>query len=352
MKPTSKKLILGTAIALASGMAQAAEVDFYGHISQAAMFVDDGTNSESYIVDTSNSASRVGVKASQKAGELTYGAHLEVQFSNNPSSKVTSTTKSISPEFEERHVNVYIKGGFGKVSIGQGDGAANGNTERDLSGTSLASFTNPTSLGGAAQFIDANGGGNVTLKKAMSNLDFESRYDRLRYDLPKLGGFLVSVSQGVKGNNDVTELGVRRVFKLDENGVIHAAAGYSMESKDGVADQETTVGGSVSWRGNSGLNLTAGYSTVSDDDQANPDADFFTMKGGYIFGKNAVSLRYAVANDLVKDGDEATSWVLGYVHKPAKNLDLFASFGLHSLDRSGASFDDITVLTTGLRFKF
>ncbi|MBE9398923.1 porin [Pontibacterium sp. N1Y112] len=353
MKPSSKKLIIGSALAVASGLAQAAEVKFYGHVNQAAMFADNGTDSETFIVDNTNSATRVGVKASQKTEDgLTYGAHIEVQFQSNPSNKVTPTTKTISPEFKERHVNVFVKGDFGKLSLGQGDGAANGNVERDLSGTQIISFTNPSLLGGSINFIDANSTTTVGLSKAMSDLDFESRYDRLRYDLPKLGGVDLAMSMGVKGNNNVTEFGARRLFDLGDNGKLFAAAGFSSESKGGSAGDEQTVGGSISWRAKSGLNLTAAYSTVSDDNAGNPDADFYTVKAGYIFGKNAVSLRYAVANDLVMAGDEANSIVLGYVHKPTKNLDLYAGFAIHSLDRSGANFDDISVLTTGLRVKF
>lgn len=352
MKPCSKKLILGSALAVASGMAQAVEVDFYGQINQAAMFADNGTDSDTYIVDNTNSSTRVGVKASQAVGELTYGAHLEAQYQSNPSNSVTPTAKTVSPELKERQINVWVKGAFGKLSIGQGDGAANGNIERDLSGTKVVDLANPALLGGAMVFDDAGSSTTVALKKAVSDLDFESRYDRLRYDLPKLGGFKFSVSQGVKGNNNVTELGVRRVFDLGDNGKLVAAAGYSSEDKGGAAGDETHVGGSVAWKAKSGLNLSAAYSSQQDDNASNPDADFYTVKAGYIFGKNAVSLRYAVTNDLVAAGDEAESVIFAFVHKPAKNLDLYAGFGTHSLDRSGADFDDIKVLTTGVRFKF
>jgi len=352
MKPCTKKVMLGSALLAAAGFAQAAEVKFYGHVNQAVMFADNGTDSETYIVDNTNSATRVGVKASQEVGELTYGAHIEVQFQSNPSNKVTPTTKTISPEFKERHVNVYLKGAFGKVSLGQGDGAANGNVERDLSGTQIVSFTNPSLLGGGLSFIDANGGSSVGLSKAINDQDFESRYDRLRYDLPTLGGFKFAVSQGVKGNNDVTEVGVRRLFDLGDNGKLFAAAGFSSEDKGGAADRENTVGGSISWRAKSGFNLTAAYSAVSDDNAGNPDSDFYNLKAGYIFGKSAVALRYANGSDFVKAGDDASTISLGFVHKPMKNLDLYAGLARHSLDRDGANFDDITVLTTGLRFKF
>ncbi|WP_027856500.1 porin [Marinobacterium jannaschii] len=353
MKPCSKNLVIGTALAVSSGVVQAVELDFYGQINQAMMATDNGTDSETFIVDNTSSSTRVGLVAAHEVDDLTFGAHFEAQFQSNPSNKVTSTTKSISPEFEERHVNVFVKGAFGKISIGQGDGAANGNVERDLSRTSVISFTNPSLLGGNINFIDANSSTTVALKKAMSDLDFESRYDRLRYDLPKLGGFQVAVSHGVKANNNVTEIGARRLFDLGSGGHLFAGAGYSVESKGGTAGDEVTVGGSASWRAKSGFNLTAAYSTVSDDNPANPDADFYTVKAGYILNKkNAVSVRYAVANDLVSEGDTADSIVLGYVHSPTKNIDLYAGYGIHGLDRSGANFDDISVLTTGLRVKF
>ncbi len=78
-----------------------------------------------------------------------------------------------------------------------GDGAANGNIERDLSGTNVVSFANPALIGGALSFIDRGAGDEVALKSAMSDQDFESRYDRLRYDAPSLGPVNLSVTKGV-----------------------------------------------------------------------------------------------------------------------------------------------------------
>lgn len=351
MKKIVFPLLAGTAVTLCSTPGFAVEVDFYGQVNQALMSADDGETSETYIVDNINSGTRLGVKVSHELEDgLFAGAHVELGYNPNKSNAVTPTSKTIDGEFKERHVNAWLAGSFGKVSIGQGDGAANGNVERDLSGTQVILWTNPALLGGALSFNETAAGADVQFKKAMSDLDFESRYDRLRYDLPSFGAFKASFSQGVKGNNNVTELGARANFQVA--GKLTAALGYSTESKGGNAGDEVTIGGSVSWLHASGFNLTGAYSTLSDDNPANPDATFSAVKVGYKKGKHAVALRYAVTEDLAALGDEATTIGVGYVFKPIKRVELYAGINNNSLDRSGSNFDDINVVTVGTRIKF
>lgn len=70
------------------------------------------------------------------------------------------------------------------MSLDRSDGATNGNIERDLSGTNVVSFADPALVGGAFTFIDEATGDELALKTVMSEENFESGYDRLRYDVP------------------------------------------------------------------------------------------------------------------------------------------------------------------------
>lgn len=327
-------------------------VNPYGQINYGVLAVDTGDGSEHFIVDNDNSSSRVGAKVEGllDGTGLTIGAHAELEYQQNPSNNVTLDQRSISGEFSERHLNVFVSGEYGKLSLGQGDGAANGNVERDLSGTLVISWTNPALVGGALDFVDDATDTRVRFKSAMSDQDFESRYSRLRYDLPAFGSIQPSISQGIKDGDDVTEVGLR--FSGELAGKVSAALGYSTKDVGGAAGDFQTLGGSVSWLHESGFNLTGGYSTTSDDNAANPDADFYTTKVGYKTGKHAFDVHFSVAEDRVQKGDSAETVGVGYVFKPIKWFEAYAGYNRNSLDRSGADFDDIDTVLVGGRLKF
>lgn len=255
----NRKAIVTAAPLLLILAASAAQADikykFYGQVNQALQSVDTGAVSETYVVDNDNSGSRLGLKVSSPIDEgLKAGAHIELEYQSNASNKVTPDGKTVNGDVNERHIYAWISGAFGKLAVGQGDGAANGNIERDLSGTKVITYTNPALIAGDQVFV-GDAGTTVALDKAMSDLDFESRYDRLRWDAPKLGPVKLAISQGVKGNNDVTEVGARASFKAA--GKLIAAIGMSTEDKGGAAGDEETVGGSISWLHTSGFNITA-----------------------------------------------------------------------------------------------
>jgi predicted porin len=332
--------------------ASALDVELSGQVNRALMYADDGENSELYNVDNTNSSTRFRIRGTQELTEsLTAGARFEVEFQSNPSNDVSPTEKNVDAEFGERYMEVFLSGDFGTVYLGQGDGAANGNMERDLSGTGVISWRNPTLLGGSIQFHE-DGVAGPSISSTMSNLDFESRYDRVRYSTPELGPVTLAVSAGSKGDeSDVYEVGAR----LDTRAIggrLIAAAGYSVEQKPTIAGDEETMGGSVSWLADSGFNVSAAYSVQEDEDPSNPESDFAYLKLGYRAGVHAFDIHYGVANDRQLLGDESTVYGVGYVWTPVKWANLYAGAKIHSLDRDGANYDDIPIVTVGTRLKF
>lgn len=338
--------------ALAQASLSSVSADVYGQLNYGMLFGDTGDGSEHFIVDNDNSASRVGarLKGDLDGTGLSVGAHVELEWQQNPSNSVSLQQRSVDGEFNERHMNVFVSGGFGKLSLGQGAGAADGNTEQDLSGTLVVSWTNPALVGGGLEFLDAPSQTRVRLISAMSNQDFESRYSRLRYDLPTFGGIRSSISRGIKDNDDVTEVGAR--FSGTLGGKIVGALGFSTKDSGGQTGDFQTLGGSLSWLHDSGFNLTGAYSTTSDDNPANPDADFYLGKVGYKAGKHAFDVHYAVASDRVQEGDSTETVGIGYVFKPINWFEAYAGVNRHSLERSGADFDDIDTVLVGGRLKF
>ncbi len=339
---------------LAQASVSNVSVDPYGQINYGVMVTDSAAGTKTYTSDNDNSASRAGVRLSGDVADtgLTVGAHVELEYQVNPSNAVSEDERTISGEFAERHLNVYVAGAFGKVSVGQGDGAANGNIERDLSGTAVISYANPGLMGGGLSFVEkSNPADTVRFGAAMSDQDFESRYTRVRYDLPRVGPLKVALSQGTKNDDqDVTEIGAR--FDGELGGKVSAALGYSSRDVGGAADRVDTLGGSVSWLHDSGFNVTGAYSTVSDDDAANPDSDFFLVKLGYKTGRHAMDIHMMEASDRVAEGDSAETLGLGYVYTPVKYFSAYAGYNNNSLDRNAGDYENVDTLFVGALLKF
>jgi predicted porin len=281
---------------------------------------------------------------------LTAGVNWEVGFSSNPSNEINMTTHSVEGTFKERHVEAFLAGKWGKVSLGQGDGAANGAMEVDLSGTSVISFSSVSDIGGAFAFRDGAVVGPA-IAGTIGNLDFESRYDRLRYDTPQFGPVSLALSYGAKGNNDVLELAASAATEF-AGGKIAGALGWSREDRGGIIGDEDTVGGSVSWLAPIGVNVTLGYSTSEVEDPAVPKKKFGYAKVGYLMGHHAASVDYGKGKDFAVDGDDSKVVGLAYVYTPQKWIDLYAGIKQHSLDRAGSNFDDIRFVSAGTRIKF
>ena len=109
------------------------------------------------------------------------------------------------------------------MNIGQGDGAANGATESDLSGTGIANGIGVADLGGA--FAHRTAGGVLTtntINGTINQQDFESRYDRLMYTTPTFGGFrgqvgqfnsgVLAVFNGYSSHNQFLQLRLSAIF--------------------------------------------------------------------------------------------------------------------------------------------
>lgn len=336
------------AVATAS---QALEYKLSGQINRLLTQVDDGTQSHLFHADNVNSQTRFRFTGSHEVMPgLTAGINWEVGYTSNPSSGISMTTRSVDATFNERHAEAYLLGGWGKVSFGQGDGAANGGMEVDLSGTSVINYSSSTDIGGNFAFRQGAAFG-PTIASTIGNLDFESRYDRVRYDSPALGPLTFSGSVGTKGNNDVYELAARADTPL-AGGKLAAALGWSREKKSGVAGNEDTVGGSVSWLAANGFNATLAVGQSEDDNPAQPKKKYGYGKLGYITGKHAVSIDYGRGEDFAVAGDEADSFGVGYVYSAAKWIEFYGGAKQHKLDRAGSNFDNVTFVTVGTRLKF
>lgn len=325
------------------------ELRLSGQVNRAVMHVDDGAAKEWFNVDNGNSSTRFRFNAegqvtpTQKAGIL-----FEVEYKSNPSSDVTFANRSVSPTLNERHMDLFYSSTWGTLRLGQGDGAANGASEVDLSGTSVAHYASTSDIGGAFEHRSNGLLSGASIAGTLSNQDFESRYDRVLYQTPSMSGFTLEGSWGNK-QTTIYEVALRYSGKLERLGTLAAALGYSTEEGIGGADDDKTMGGSISWLHTSGINLTYSH---TNRELPGRDGKFDYVKLGYKFGISAVSIDYAMGQDQLAGGDEATMFGIAYVLTPIAWADVFALFKQHSLDRAGGSLDDLRFIMIGSRIKF
>jgi hypothetical protein len=348
---TKLLLVLAAGTALAGqAQAQGIEAKLSGQINRALLHADDGTDKEWFNVDNGNSSTRFRFNAEGKVTETQKaGILFEVEYKSNGSNNVTFANRSVSPTLNERHMDIFYSSTWGTLRLGQGDGAANGASEVDLSGTTVVHYASTTDVGGAFEYRSNGLLSGASIAGTIDNQDFESRYDRVLYQTPSMSGFTLEGSFGHK-QATIYELALRYSGKLESLGTLAAALGYSTEEGSGGAADDKIYGGSVSWLHTSGINLTYSH---TNRELPGRDGKFDYFKLGYKFGgMHAVSIDYGMGQDQLAGGDEATVFGIGYVLTPVAWAEIFALAKQHSLDRSGGSLDDITFVMVGSRIKF
>ena len=337
-------------VVLLSAPVNAVSFKVSGQINRALEYVDNGDESELFHVDNDNSSTRFRFVGSEEIGHgMTVGIVWETQFESNSSSTIdVGQNDDGESEFTERIFEAYFSGTWGKATIGQGDGAANGTAEVDLSGTSVVTYAGVNDMAGSVTFVDSSGAPTTTtISDTRNQFDGLSRNDRLRYDTPKLGPVTLSTSVT---NGDAWELAARLSTEMEGLGKIAAAIGY-VDTEDRTTPQYDQIGASISWLHDTGVNLTLSYGTRDTDGGTEPKN--FYAKLGYIHGKQAVSIEWGQTDDLAAEGDESSSYGAGYVYNIYKGVELYAGYRLYELDRaSGPNIEDINVLMAGTRVKF
>ena len=336
------------------------DVKIYGQINRALMFVDDGNDSKLFHVDNINSSSRVGLKGNVKSSEnMNVGAVLELEWTANPSNKVSMENESISGSFSDRLVEVFadVKN-MGKFSIGKGNMASENTSEVDLSGTFIVANSDVPDVAGGILFYNAlaeEEDSRYSVKDVFNNMDGLSKKNRIRYDTPSFAGFGLAVAAAEQEMFDVA-----LTYSGDFSGTkVKAAVAYSDPNST-----YTTINGSASVLFPFGLNFTVA-SGVRDLDNMPADGDdptFMYGKIGYkcdtLFsvGSTAISVDYGVYENTKKQniGQEGTTMGVQFVQQiSAYSSELYAGYRTYELeDNTSADYDNISALFAGARVKF
>jgi hypothetical protein len=321
------------ATSFSANAAENVEFKWSGQISRAITYADNGADEDILFVDNNNSGTRLRLKGKMDISPaLTAGVYWETQYQDNSSSSIGIGDEDNDSGFTSRIREVWFKGGFGKISLGQGNGAANGTSEVDFSGTTIADYSG-NNLDDGISF--SNG---VKNGKAFSNFDGLSRNDRIRYDLPAFGPIGVAVS----GGQDRAELGLRYSQKLGGGSKIGAALGYVNNN----AGDFTQLGLSASYITAGGFNVTGHYGERDNNAGVDPEGTY--IKVGQKMGPHNLSLSYHTVDDQAAAGSEAERVNAAWVYNIAKGVELFADYQNSSLN--GAQ--DTDQLSVGSRIKF
>jgi predicted porin len=193
-KKQLKPALLTTAVAaglMTYGMPADADdlnLKISGQINKTIGIIDNGDNDAIGFFDNATSGSRFRFTGSQDMGNgMKVGGVWEWQWQNsstsaatfNSAGEFTETNASLS----DRKTELYYAGGWGKVSLGKGDGAANGTAEVDLSGTTTIDYAggNQDVIGSITYGTGSSTVAGPTVVSTYSEFDGESRNTRIRY---------------------------------------------------------------------------------------------------------------------------------------------------------------------------
>jgi predicted porin len=341
--------LLMTGVVMAIGApAYALDFTISGQLNRAAMYADDGKTAKWFFVDNDNSSTRFRFRGSNDfENGWKVGFLWEVEMQSNASNKVSMDNDEDTTDvhFDERHMDIWIEK-WGTLRLGQGDTASNGTSEVDLSGTTVAAYSDINAVGGDFEFRDGNDKTGITVGGSRSNFDGFSRKDRVRYDTPRWAGFFASGS--IEGQS---QWDVAARYAGDFGWARFAAAagwadfGTSSDSKD------NEFSSSASMLFDFGLSLTASYAGV-DQDNKNP-WNLYGKIGYQFLEKHAASVQYSRTKHRSNDNDKGDSFNVAYVFTPWKSVELYGTYYLHMLDLDdGNDPDDINIFMTGARIKF
>jgi hypothetical protein len=326
--------------------ANAVKFSASGQINNVLSDIDNGDESALGFFGSSFSGTRIRFKGSEELDNgITIGGYNEFQLGGNLLVNAEfqgngDFGESNNTRANERHADIYASGGFGKVSFGQGNGAANGTSEVDLSGTWRADYVHGQQCAlGSITF----GNTDITVGTPNGSIDGESRNDRIRYDTPTLGE-VFSVA-GSFGNGGTTEIGAWLDMTFGSTQLSVALGTTDSDDRRSVAltsppagslsnTRETTMVSASLLLGN-GLNFTVA-STEQELDNDGDDNEQSYFKVGYKTGKHAFSYSVSEGDGGVQlttgtlSNIESEGSAFAYNYQAASSLNLYA--GLYSVE--------------------
>lgn len=331
---------------------EAFSLRFWGQINRAALYANNGDDSEAFFVDNIHSTSRLGmaVDATNLPNpEHQFGGQVELGLLADSSLHTAFDRGEHEFTLDGRQIEAYWKSKrHGRLWFGKGDMASNGTAEQDLSGTFVIGYSQVHFMGSRLNFApaDASTVDRPLLRDVFNNFDGLHRRNRVRYDSPQWKGWMLSGSVASRDRYDAALSWFRQ------------SNGHTWSTAFGLAElgndsQQFSSSGSL--RFSNGLNLSF---SLSGRNTPGRSPRLYYGKVGYrwkpfTWGTTAVALDHAFNQDVSRRGDKARAFgVLFNQTITSWSTDIYAGVRWYDLSRYGSAYHDLVAAMTGVRFKF
>jgi len=339
-------------------LAQDVEMKISREIHRGVLYYDTENDSDIRNVDNDNDPSLFRFEGLLKKNpKVRLGGLVELELAANSSANIDQLDESVSADtFKIRKAELYFQTKhYGTLSFGKGNTASENTSEQDISGTFTAAHASVQKVGGGLFFTNSAGANStVRVNQVFNGFDGLDRQSRIRYDLPVMSGFMLSVSS-IDG--DQHDLAMRYAKKYN---TLQVKAGFSVtDTASNSTLVDSQVSGSLSVLHNTGFNLTiAGGSQNTKDGDANRNPYFIYGKVGYQaslnnLGFTAFAVDFGHYDELRTQREYGETWGLQVLQKIVSwNTDIYISYRNFRVDNVALTLDDINTVLTGVRFQF
>lgn len=334
---------------IVAAVKQKADVRFWGQVNRAALFADNGTESEWFHVDNDSSPSRFGMAGDYQPegwADWILGGQFELGFKSDNSGEVVFGGPD--PEFavDGRKIEAYAKNQkYGALAVGQGDMASNGSAEEDLGGTYVVGYSQVRFAAAGLVFGPATNGPAV--KQVFNNFDGLHRDDRIRYDTPTWHGCTASASVAGEEFYDAAlrhskDIGTHKI----SSAVAYARKGAGIDQFSGSCSVLLGCGLNLT-AAIGGQNVAGDYSPLSAYGKVGWKLDLFSC------GATMLAVDYSRNEEISQADDlaESCAVILNQRVDPISS-ELYATVRNYTLDRADGNFDDLLVFMSGIKITF
>lgn len=327
------KKVEGMSDTFAKKGVKGASLTVSGQVNRGVLYIDDGNNAVITNVDNDASSTRFRWKASAPMSNgMKAGALIEIENgSNRLSSRAGNNNQDDADDgtdgsrfLRARHFDVWVAGGFGKLSMGQGSVASDGVLHANFMHAGLADI-NFEPLGGApvTGFVSFGDGG---------------REDRVRYDTPSFGGASLGISYADEGHVQAT---ARYAGKIGSAMRLDARISYE------AADQDADI-----IAGSAGINASGFQVTIAaahnDGGNGGNEDFFYGIQVGYT-GKLTSMGNTGFAAQYLQRSATRKTMAFGVTQDLAPGTTAYASLRFSDEDATG---DESTAGLVGMRVRF
>lgn len=342
-----------------------------GQFSTEMHMVDDGFSTRVRHQDANYSSSRFRFLADSKVNanlKVRGVAEIAMNDARNAPSNARATFNSgrSGNDLQTRKTEViFTHNQMGRVYIGAGSAGADGVMNINTHGvySSLPGFMGL--IASSHQFKeDKDTLSGASLGGQFADLDFNSRQQRVRYDTPAVGGFMLTMSHS---DRQTVEAAIRFSGKMFDSKV-KAGIGTAQMSGEGEAFDEM-YGAQVSMAHKSGLGFTMGCGfqkraakvtssagiQETDNDRSGCHTQGHLKRKFNSLGASTIVVEYDRKANMQSHGDVATGVGVNFHQKiDAAALEVWVKYSNYDLEREvgSASVEDIDIISLGTRMKF